>query len=174
MLFDVNRNVAFDALLQPGANHALQRLLPVGPQRYRITVIGNAAPGRAQMVERVTEPGATTARTHALSLGYPPDLFSLSHVALPFPINDALYGLTPDRNEDFGIRLGAFTPRGERGALLVEPDVILRIGSNPFFPYLLARAEAVIVSTTVSATRATATPATVPPGKALPRQSAAR
>lgn len=186
VLFDVNRNVAFDALLQPGADHALQRLLPVGPQRYRTTVIGNAAPGRAEMVERVTEPGETTARTRALGLGYPPEIFSLSHVALPFPINDALYGVTPDRNEDFGIRLGAFTPRGERGALLVAPDAILRISSNPFFPYLLARAEAGIASTTVSATQAIATsPAalptpssqmqaiatqtTVPLGKALPK-----
>jgi hypothetical protein len=62
-------------------------------------------------------------------------------VALPFPMTDDLYGLTPGKTEDFGVNLGALAPRGERGVLIVNLDSLLRVSSNPFFPYLLDRIE---------------------------------
>src|SRR5262249_12314558 len=71
--------------------------------------------------------------------------YSLSHVALPFPMNDSLYGLYPDPAEDFGIHLGALAPRGERNVLIVSMDMLLRISFNPFFPYMLGRIEEGIV-----------------------------
>jgi hypothetical protein len=74
-----------------------------------------------------------------LPLSFPPGIFSLSHVALPFPVTDALYGLTPDKSEDFGVNLGALAPRGERGVLIVNLDSLLRVSSNPFYPYLIDR-----------------------------------
>ena len=70
----------------------LARLLPDAPRTFRTTVITNASPDSAEVVERVTEAGATTERTRALGLIYPREVFSLSHVALPFPMNDSLYG----------------------------------------------------------------------------------
>jgi hypothetical protein len=66
---------------------------------------------------------------------------SLSHVALPFPTSDSLYGLQPDPAENFGINLGAIAARGERGTLIVNLDSLLRMSSNPFFPYLIERIE---------------------------------
>ena len=68
------------------------------------------------MVERTTEAGATTEAVRPLDLTYPLGVFSLSHVALPFPLEDGLYGLRPDPKDDFGIQLGAVAARGERGA----------------------------------------------------------
>ena len=56
-------------------------------------------------------------------------------------MNDALYGLTPDPTEDFGINLGALAPRGERNVLVASLDALLRVASNPFFPYMLERIE---------------------------------
>jgi hypothetical protein len=64
-----------------------------------------------------------------------------AHVALPFPPDDGLYGYGPDPADDFGIQLGAIAPRGEVGALIVSLDSLVRMSSNPFFPYLLARIE---------------------------------
>ena len=49
--------------------------------------------------------------------------------------------MRPDPNDDFGINLGAMATRGERGALIVSLDSLLRMTSNPFFPYLLGRIE---------------------------------
>jgi hypothetical protein len=70
---------------------------------------------------------------------YPSNVYSLSHVALPFPVDDPLYGLSPRMDEDYGIRLGTLALHGERGALSVGTDQLLRLNSNPFYPYLATR-----------------------------------
>jgi len=64
---------------------------------------------------------------------------TLLALALPFPPGDALYGLRPDGTEDYGINLGAMAGRGERGALIVSLDALLRVSSNPFYTYLRER-----------------------------------
>ena len=64
--------------------------------------------------------------------------FSLSHVALPFPPQDSLYGTDPE-GEDFGIHLGNQALRGERGTLLQGADALVRASCNPFFPYVTER-----------------------------------
>jgi hypothetical protein len=75
-----------------------------------------------------------------LGLTYPQDVFSLSHLALPFPMNDPLYGLEPDSNE-YGANLGAIATRGERGTLIVSMDSLIRMSANPFFEYMMGRIE---------------------------------
>ena len=93
------------------------------------------------MVERVTEAGATTEQTRSLGLTYPADVFSLSHLALPFPMDDSLYGLEPGNPEEYGTNLGSIATRGERGTLIVSMDSLVRMSANPFFPYLMQRIE---------------------------------
>jgi alpha-beta hydrolase superfamily lysophospholipase len=139
VLFDMNRTIKFGPLLGSGADTVLNRILPAPPRRFRTAILANAGPDRYDMVERVIEAGATVETTRPLDLAYPADVFSLSHVALPFPLDDGLYGMRPDPNDDFGINLGAMATRGERGALIVSLDSLLRMTSNPFFPYLLER-----------------------------------
>jgi alpha-beta hydrolase superfamily lysophospholipase len=141
VLFDVNRSRRFNSLLTPQAYTEMDQLLPPPPRRYRATVIANLRSGDAQMVERTTAAGELDERSVPLELAYPTDVFSLSHIALPFPANDGLNGITPDPADDFGVNLGTVAPRGERGALVVELDMMLRLPSNPFFPYMLARTE---------------------------------
>jgi len=141
VLFDVNRNAKFGPLLRPSTETALSRLMPAEKRNYRLTLITNAGEGTDDAVERVIEAGSTGEHTRALGLTYPKGVFSLSHVALPFPLTDSLYGLTPDSAEDFGMHLGALPLRGERGTLIVSLDALLRMSSNPFFPYLVERIE---------------------------------
>ena len=158
VLFDVNRTVKFGTLLRPAAANALERLLPPRPQRYRITVIANAGPDSTDTVERTIAAGEVTERSRDLGLPYPPEIFSLSHVAIPFPLDDSLYGMKPDPAHDFGIRLGALAARGERGTLIVSLDFLSRVNSNPFFPYLLDRIEEGIVRPPVPIARDVAIP----------------
>jgi alpha-beta hydrolase superfamily lysophospholipase len=155
VLFDVNRNHRFDSLLRASSLQALQHLLPPGPHPYRSTVIANAAVNDSHMVARTTEPGQDADTVTPLSIEYPENIFSLSHIALPFPPDDPLYGTQPDKSEDFGIRLGTQAPRGERGALILNLDAVLRISSNPFYPYVRDRIEQVIPSAATSAAPAT-------------------
>ncbi len=141
VLFDVNRSVKFGPLLRPNADVAIARILPSGPQNFRTVIITNRDETHGEVVERVIEAGATSEQTRPLGLTYPDGLFSLSHVAIPFPMSDALYGMTPDKSEDFGLSLGTLAPRGERNVLVASLDALLRASSNPFFPYLLQRIE---------------------------------
>jgi alpha-beta hydrolase superfamily lysophospholipase len=145
VLFDINRNAKLGPLITPATEAALDRLLPPGARAWRAAVVGNAGPGQDAAVERATEPGTTEERVRPIGIDWPREVYSLSHVALPFPVSDGLYGLDPDPAEDFGVRLGAVAVRGERGVLMVSPDALLRLSSNPFFPYLLARIEEGIV-----------------------------
>jgi len=141
VLFDINRNSKVGPLLSAAAQAALERVLPPAPRAFRTVVVTNAGPNRDDVVERSTEAGAVEERERPLNLSYPREVYSLSHIALPFPVTDGLYGLDPDPAEDFGARLGTIAVRGERGVLAVSPDALLRLSSNPFFPYLLARIE---------------------------------
>jgi alpha-beta hydrolase superfamily lysophospholipase len=141
VLFDVNRTVKFGPLLRRSADTALLRLLPTRPRAYRTTIITNADDHTSEAIARVTEAGERTEHTGPLGLTYPEGLYSLSHVALPFPMTDSLYGLKPDPADEFGINLGALAPRGERNVLIASLDALLRVASNPFFPYMLGRIE---------------------------------
>ena len=141
VLFDLNRNTKFGPLIRASANAVLTGLLPEPPRNFRTVIVTNASRASTEVVERVTEAGATTEQTRALGLNYPRDVFSLSHLALPFPMDDSLYGLQPDTTEDFGVHLGALATRGERGVLIVSVDSLTRMSANPFFPYMMQRIE---------------------------------
>ena len=103
--------------------------------------ITNTGPDSYEVVERITEAGAVSEQVRPLGLAFPAGIFSLSHVALPFPMNDSLYGMQPDDSDEFGVNLGAIAPRGERGVLILNLDALLRASSNPFYPYLMERIE---------------------------------
>lgn len=139
VLFDVNRTVKLGPLLRPSADTAISRLLPDAPRAYRTTIVTNADTGSSEAVERTTEAGTASEKMRSLGVVYPEGYYSLSHVALPFPMDDGLYGLEPNPADDFGVNLGVLAPRGERNVLIASLDALLRVASNPFFPYMLAR-----------------------------------
>jgi alpha-beta hydrolase superfamily lysophospholipase len=139
VLYDLNRHTKFGPLLRPGKETLVERLLPDAPRHYRTTVVSNAGTGSYDVTERIIEAGATAESVRPLGLRYPNDVFSLSHVALPFPEDDPVYGAAPDPAEDFGVQLGAMALRGERGTLVVSLDALGRTSWNPFFPYQLQR-----------------------------------
>jgi hypothetical protein len=64
---------------------------------------------------------------------YPRGVFSLSRLALTFPMNDSLCGLQPGKPEECGANLGGIATRGYRGTLIVSVDSLPRMSSNPFF-----------------------------------------
>jgi hypothetical protein len=66
-------------------------------------------------------------------------VFSLSHVALPFAIDDPVYGSQPPESPTPSIALGRLSPRGEKAVLTVPVETLMRIGWNPFLPFMLDR-----------------------------------
>ncbi|MFA1646141.1 MAG: hypothetical protein ACDS79_11785, partial [Enterobacteriaceae bacterium] len=79
------------------------------------------------------------AQVTPLTTPWPADIYSLSHVALPFPPQDDLYGTRPVDPQRFGINLGNAALRGETGGLIAGMDAMMRLTSNPFYDYMLQR-----------------------------------
>jgi len=144
VLFDLNRAAGVSPLLRDAAETVLSRILPAPPRRYRTVIVTNVSPESYEVLERATEAGQTSETSRPLGLAFPPGIFSLSHVALPFPVTDSLYGQQPDESEDFGVHLASIAPRGERGVLIVNLDALLRVSSNPFLPYVQERMQALM------------------------------
>ena len=142
VLFDVNHRAGVGPIIRPEQANVLASLLPPAPRQFAVTVVGNAAEDASTDEARTVAAGASETQLTALGRLYPKDLYSLSHVALPFPLQDGLYGSEPSGSEDFGVRLGMVAVRGERGALIVGAETLMRASSNPFFDYMLERIEA--------------------------------
>lgn len=145
VLFDLNRHVKFGPLLRAGTDTMVARLLPDAPRNFRTTLVTNADRRSDEVVARIVEAGSTEESTQPLGLSFPPGVFSLSHLAIPFPLSDPLYGMQPDTSEDYGANLGAIATRGERGILVVSIDSLARMSSNPFFDFVMQRIDEVIV-----------------------------
>ncbi|MCL2469553.1 MAG: alpha/beta hydrolase [Alphaproteobacteria bacterium] len=142
VLFDVNRDTAFTPLVRPVFVNMVSKMLPDLPQRYKITIIGNAATGDSGAAEKIAAPGSKDFIARKLGLLYPPNVFSLSHISLPFPESDPLYGSAPnpETKNEFGVNLGLVAnAQGERGVLEINTNLFFRISSNPLFPYLVER-----------------------------------
>jgi alpha-beta hydrolase superfamily lysophospholipase len=138
VLFDRNRIADAGPLARPDSDAMLEAIARPVDRRYALTIVGVE---RGGSYATTLEAGAKQYVDALLPQVYPRDMVSLSHVALPFPMSDGLYGTEPDPapDEDFGVRLGTVAVRGERGALVVGADTLMRASCNPFFDYLLGR-----------------------------------
>lgn len=144
VLFDVNRSVKLGAILRNNAYNAITELLPAVPRAYQTTVITNASPSSNQAVAYVTKAQQVSQLIEPLGLTYPADIYSLSHIALPFPETDSLYGRSPQNPNEFGVSLGVLAIRGERGVLVTSLDNLLRVSANPFYDYLINKIDQTI------------------------------
>lgn len=143
VLFDINQASLLEPLMRSATSFALNRILPPFPQRYTLSVVGNRTPNDLRTSMRSTEAGGVKETVRELAFLYPASVFSLSHVSIPFPMDDPLYGMTPGpgSEEKYGFNLGALSLRGERGALIINMEALARTSSNPFFPLLLEKME---------------------------------
>ena len=142
VLFDINQAASLRPLLRTSSYTAITQLLPPAPRNYRTTIITNATPETLNVVARDTPAGEHVEQVQPLPLAWPQEMYSLSHVAVPFPLSDSLYGLQPDELNRYGISIGTIALRGETSTLAVGLDTLMRVTSNPFFPYMLQRIEA--------------------------------
>jgi alpha-beta hydrolase superfamily lysophospholipase len=143
VLFDVNRLAAVQALMVTDPGPLTQRLRDLSQRPYTLTVITNASPKSPQVVELRSPAGSATTLRRDLALEWPRTVFSLSHVALPFPPDDPLYGYAPPPRGSH-VQLGSIEIRGENGVLTVPTWVLTRQRSNPFHGYLLERLDAFV------------------------------
>lgn len=171
VLFDVNRVAEAQSLVVAGSGALTHRLLEMADRPFALTIIANAGPHSLAVQERRAAAGAGRLSSRPLDLAWPRAIFSLSHVALPFPPDDLLYGYAAAQDEAH-VQLGRLEVRGENGVLAVPTWMLTRLRSNPFYPYLAVRARDFVLSGPPSASDSSpsrATPAAaIPPPRPVP------
>jgi alpha-beta hydrolase superfamily lysophospholipase len=142
VLFDLNHFEFVAPFLKRNYDAQVAALFASPSRSYRIALLTNAASNTRDVVARVEEPRKTEPVVTPLGMGWPPHLFSLSHLAVPFRPDDPVFGIQPDMSVSYGPRLGQIAPRGEKGVLTVTNDQFMRLNCNPFFPYVEERIKA--------------------------------
>jgi len=139
VVFDVNRFEQLEMLMAPGPIEGLDRLRHGSALPFELTVIGNRDSETRSVAAFVREPGAPEVEQD-LPYEWPRGVFSLGHVALPFPVDDPVYGLdAAPVNGEQPFNIGAVAARGENGALVVSLAQFARLRSNPFFDVIRAK-----------------------------------
>jgi len=134
VMFDINNHFSKNLLVKGKVNNSIEYLKEnsVGPN-YQFDLITNlnSSNGRLNLItnHKVVK---------ELSYYWPKSLFSLSHLAMPMPNTDPLYG---DKNaaKSPGIKLGHLAIYGESSVLEISPSAILRQRWNPFHEYTKKR-----------------------------------
>jgi len=139
-LFDINRNAAIKSTLLVSDPGPLSNRMMADPDLpFAVTFITNESPHSTRVVVRHKAPFSLAApEIENLDLNWPRDVISLSHIALPFPPDDPLYGQRPPPDTDL-VFLGDLAFKGEQGLLKLPPEWLLRMRYNPFYDYLQMR-----------------------------------
>lgn len=143
VVFDINRQATMHGFFRADPVDRVHSLIERPTTPYRLTVISNLDETTDILEEWSRPAGSTDPTLVPLELEWPPGFYSLSHVAVPFPPDDPIYGIRPAPSKRFGIQLGTLEPRGERGLLNVPADQLIRLRSNPFFSYIEQRLRAI-------------------------------
>lgn len=138
VLFDINRMADIEPLMKTDAEVGVNALLNRPNRVFTLSVVTNKAPGSREVAVVSKPPGDEPPAVSGLDLSWSDNLYSLSHVALPFAPGDPLYGGRPSA-ESPGISIGDIALRGERGVLQISASDMLRLRWNPFYSFLEAK-----------------------------------
>jgi hypothetical protein len=136
VIYDANRNSTVLYLMKNLPGDPAKYFASVAPMNFSVSILRNRQrDGRdidifrlaARQLEPVVE---------ETDLQWPSEVYSLSHIGVPFRTDDPVYGDGSGSSEhDPGVTFGALAPRGEQGVLRLSPAYFLRIRYNPFFSF---------------------------------------
>ena len=141
VLFDINHMAGLGPLLNWSPDAMVKALKEDPHPTYTLSLVtnrGDSGSGGGVEVHH-WEPGKKEKTVDNLDTLWPEHVYSLTHIALPFPPQDPLYGGLPVQASP-GIQLGNIAMYGERGVLKISAADQLRLRWNPFYAYLEDRA----------------------------------
>lgn len=134
VIYDVNRNSTIVHLMRNIPADPVDYFASSAPLNYGVTILRNSSPKTLKISAFMLAAGSETFEKVETRLEWPLSTFSLSHIAIPFPSIDPLYGDGESATEsEARVVLGAIAPRGELGVLSLSPAYFLRTRYNPFF-----------------------------------------
>ncbi len=134
VLYDINRQNVNTSVLVSDPGPLTARLMANDALPFALTLITNEHAESTAIVNSSKASMSAEVLAEAMDASWPAGMISLSHIALPFPPDDPLYGRGPAPSEDT-IFLGQMDVRGERGLLRFPTDWLMRLRHNPFYDY---------------------------------------
>jgi len=138
IIYDVNRNSTVLSLMKTRPPDPLESFRLRAPLNYGLTVLRNGTDDANDIVVARLPAKATEIGFEDTELEWPSGIYSLSHIALPFPPYDRVYG-EGRLGGQVSETLGSLVARGEPGLLSLAPAYFLRLRSNPFYAYQAER-----------------------------------
>ena len=105
VLFDINRRAEVEDLLVENPESLTRSLLANKTLPFSMTLVTNKNADSNLLVARHKASNSDVVTEDQLALTWPRGVYSLSHVALPFPPDDPLYGREPNEDDEI-IQLG--------------------------------------------------------------------
>lgn len=138
VLFDINHNFTSHRLVKHSVSSALQKLREAPKNSYyRFDLITDLNSTDRSLMQ-ISTINTKDKKAKKLNVYWPPQLYSLSHLAMPISNNDPLYG---DKNapKSPGVTLGHLAIYGETSVLQMSGSSLLRQRWNPFHDYTKQR-----------------------------------
>ncbi len=135
MLFDINRTRDLEMVLKSDPKPYIESLLKEPGLPFRLSILTNTVDKSDRIVIRSKEAKQPEITETFPDLKWPDQVYSLSHVALPFPEDDPVYGGNISLDSP-GIQLGSLAMRGERDILKIPASTMLRMRWNPFHGFM--------------------------------------
>jgi len=139
IFFGINRSEDIDGFLSLKFAKKLDDLMERTDLNYKLTKVSNLDRQTSEMSARTRVPGLAAVVENKIHFTWPDRVFSLAHVAIPFPEDDPLYGEVAPDPALFGLHIGSFHPIGERRVFSIPPSQLIRIRHNPFHAYMNER-----------------------------------
>ncbi len=143
VLFDINHQSLTGHLLKKNHRHELEQIVGKANEQFALSILSNKVQRKSatSSIDKIhirrREAGGEYFEVEKTTMSWPEDVFSLSHIALPFPQNDPIYGAGDDGKIP---TLGNRALRGERDILSIGSGEMLRQRWNPFLPWLKEKA----------------------------------
>ncbi len=134
VVYDINRNSTLLHLMKNVPGDPANYFESAAPLNFRVTILRNRDRYNLNVESWTLAAGQSVPVIDRTNLDWPIGIYSLSHIALPFPANDQVYGDGSVRNDN-NVVFGALAPRGEQGVLQLTSDYFLRARYNRFFGF---------------------------------------
>jgi alpha-beta hydrolase superfamily lysophospholipase len=132
-LFDIKRVDRLVNLVNRSFEHAIFPKLQRTDLHYTLTVLRNASSDSPAIILQ-TRSGQQW-QEKSTDLVWPEGIVSLSHLAVPIPPEDRIYG-TKEATAASGLPLGTLSVRAEPSELLIPSSLFFRCRNNPFYHFM--------------------------------------
>ena len=132
VVYDVNRKSTILHLVKSQPPDLAEYFEAMGTRNFAVTIVRNRDRATTEIELLRMHPNNAGTTVTPTNLQWPGDVYSLSHIAIPFRRDDLVYGAGTLGDT---LTLGALAPRGEAGVLMLTSNYFLRTRHNPFYGY---------------------------------------